>query len=245
MDKERLNFSVAPVHQYQLSSSIQGLVRLRDILETGTGTSEHMSLTKTQTPVYALNGMDKRYLAVCLASTAMQLFRTPWLPPNWDNNQIFFARELNGSGRPLIREPLLSHDFSTHRPLESLPQAQKVPGYRLFQNKVLFDLAVILIELCFGSLLSSLRSCEDLGPEGIPNAFTDFLTASRLAKQVGEKEGTLWAAAVRHCMNCEFDHQKDAPSGSEAFRQAMFQGVVLPLEEELKYFCGGKLPSFD
>lgn len=88
-----------------------------------------------------------------------------------------------------------------------------------------------------------MRTTEDL-KDGLPNILTDFFTAERLQKRVKYDAGTNWADAIRRCIYCEFD-QHDTSLENEDFRQAVYQGVVLPLCGDLRYFCGKKIPALD
>jgi hypothetical protein len=113
----------------------------------------------------------------------------------------------------------------------------------MVRNKSLFALGVLLIELSYGKPLESLREPCDMGPNGLPNQYTAWLTASRLIKsrEISHREGSSYADAVRRCIKCDFD-QIDDTLDDRDFRKAYVEGVVLPLQADLKTFNGGKLP---
>ncbi|KAL9057638.1 MAG: hypothetical protein Q9162_002253 [Coniocarpon cinnabarinum] len=189
-----------------------------------------------------LNWFDRRFLALCLASTMLQLYNTPWLQSNWSGSDVSFVRLTNDDGKPLIRKPFLSQSFASQRRL-GRPSNTKTPIVcPLIRNKAVFDLGVILIELCFRKPIRCFQTVEDLDPNGNRTILTDFLTASKMIDRVKGKAGAFWADAVRRCIYCEFD-QHDTSLENEDFRQAVYQGVVKPLQEDFKQFCGGKLPD--
>lgn len=108
----------------------------------------------------------------------------------------------------------------------------------MLRNKTIFDLGVLLIELWFNKSLEQLRHPEDLGDDGRPNEYTDFATALRLIRAVDADAGPRYGKAVRRCIKCDFDQRED-DLDSQEFRQAVYQGVVAVLDEELTEFRGG------
>jgi len=85
-----------------------------------------------------------------------------------------------------------------------------------------------------------------MGRNGLPNRYTDLTVADRLirSRTLFSREGALYEDAVRRCIRCEFDQVQDS-LGDLDFKAAVFEKVILPLECDLKYFCGGKLPRVD
>ena len=191
---------------------------------------------------YRLDWFDRRYLALCLASTVLQLYDTPWLGSSWCANDILFVRQLSADRRPLIRQPFVSCAFAAQRQLDHQTTSQCDSACRLIRNKTIFDLGVVLIELCFRKPLQLFQTPEDRGPDGKPTEFTDYLTATRLIDKVTSKAGAPWGRAIRRCLYCEFD-QDTTSLTNQGFRQAVYQGVVKELQNDLKHYCGGKLPD--
>lgn len=49
--------------------------------------------------------------------------------------------------------------------------------------------------------------------------------------------GKLYSEAVRRCIRCDFD-RRDMDLDSENFQEAVFDGVVVPLDTTLQQFSG-------
>jgi hypothetical protein len=105
-----------------------------------------------------------------------------------------------------------------------------------------FDLGVLLIELCFNKSLEQMQAPEDLDDDGKVNSYTSLATANRLISEVYAEAGVRYGDAVRRCIRCDFD-QREETFESDVFRQALYQRVVVPLGDDLRDFCGGKLPQ--
>ena len=168
-----------------------------------------------------LTRKERLKLALTLASSVLQLHKTPWLNERWGKSDILFLEGNNG--------PYISRTFL---PMGAVPaqdvttQTKPIP---LVRNETIFALGVILIELCLGQALETMREPEDLGDDGLPNSLTDYMTARRLVSEVYDEGGGRYGDAVRRCIHCEFD-QRNASLDVEAFRQSFFQGVIQPLE---------------
>ena len=114
----------------------------------------------------------------------------------------------------------------------------------------------MLIELWYNRPIESLRSTEDFDKNGEVNQITDFATARRLTEEIYREAGdwyrfpcaspfrpadspiSRYGHAVRRCIYCEFDQRHNDLSLS-SMREAVYQGVLSPLEENLRCFCGG------
>lgn len=88
----------------------------------------------------------------------------------------------------------------------------------------------MLLELCFGKPIEDrpLHS-EYFGPDNQPNAFTYISTASKWHEDV---LGELGDDAIRRCLDCSFAPKPNL--GDNEFQEAVFNAVVLPLQDLLK-----------
>jgi hypothetical protein len=104
-------------------------------------------------------------------------------------------------------------------------------------RKSLFALGVMLLELCFGQRLEDqpIRG-RYLGPDGVPNAYTDLCTAKEWHQEVYAECGDSMADIIRRCLDCSFGPKPDW--SSESFQEAVYRDVVQPLEEFLGYWQG-------
>ena len=108
--------------------------------------------------------------------------------------------------------------------------------YPLLRNITLFALGVVLTELCLDQPLEAFRNLDDpLGPNGTANVLTDWSTANRMTEAVHSEAGAYYRDAVRRCIRCDFD-QRSTNLDNDAFRQAVYHGMVAPLEDDVKDF---------
>jgi len=169
-------------------------------------------------------------LALTVASSVLQLHKTPWLRDDWDKNDIMINDLCTSNTR---QQAYVSRSFPPTK-LEDSPAAQK--SALPLRNVALFALGKVLIELCLGQPLEALRSSEDpVDASGEANLLTDWSTANRLTEAVYSEAGTRYGDAVRRCLNCDFD-QRNTNLEDDAFRQAVYDGVVAPLEDDVKAF---------
>ena len=196
--------------------------------ETPKVVSLYKRLDSPHVPSAKLTRRERLNLALTLASSVLQLHKTPWLNERWGKDDILF---LEGTEGPFVSKSFLP--ISSAQPQNSFAPLKSLP---IVRNETVFALGVILIELCLGSALENMRSEEDLGDDGTPNSLTDYMTARRLVSEVYEEGGGRYGDAVRRCIHCEFD-QRNASLDVEAFRQSFYQGVIQPLEDDWTDFC--------
>ena len=173
---------------------------------------------------------DRLGLALTVASSVLQLHKTPWLREDWDTNDIMIS---DGCTSNIRQQAYVSRSFPAMK-LEDSNAAQK--SALPLRNVTLFALGKVLIELCLGQPLETLRGPEDpVDASGKANLLTDWSTANRLTEAVYSEAGTRYGDAVRRCLHCEFD-QRYTNLEDDAFRQAVYDGVVAPLEDDVKAF---------
>ncbi|KAF1941763.1 hypothetical protein EJ02DRAFT_191853 [Clathrospora elynae] len=175
---------------------------------------------------------DKLRVAVDLASSVLQLYKTPWLDEQWSDNDVYFIH------RPGVPLSVYEHPF-VYRRLPSSPGSLSVStsqqaAYRVIRNQTLFTLGILLIELLYGKPIEELQTPRDLDCQGTPGIA--WCTAERLIKEELEFEaGPRYLDAVRRCIRCDFN-RKESSLDDKDFQQAVFDGVVAPLERTLQQF---------
>jgi hypothetical protein len=178
---------------------------------------------------------DRVRLAVILASSVLQLHKTPWLDDDWDIDNIYFVER---PGIVSYDQPFVSPGLHTSvtTSADTLPQRHA----RMIRNKPLFALGVALIELWYGESLSDLHEVDD-GPqhpiELQSRLLTRFNTADRLADELADDAGTRYSDAVRRCIRCDFSLQVNDFEDVH-FQKAVFQGVVAKLKESYDFMTG-------
>lgn len=95
----------------------------------------------------------------------------------------------------------------------------------------------MLLELCFGKAIEDhpLRA-QYFGPNNQPNAFTDISTAKEWHEDVLAELGDDISDAIRRCLDCSFAPKPNLED--KEFQEAVFDGVVLPLQDLLRVWEG-------
>ncbi|KAL8994644.1 MAG: hypothetical protein Q9169_005445 [Polycauliona sp. 2 TL-2023] len=160
-------------------------------------------------------------LAVTLASTALQLHTTPWLGDDWNGRSIRFRQ---GS----IDQPYISRPFPrTDVPVGQNPNATSC----LIRNQCMFGLGVLLLELSIG------RPLEHYKDPGQPLTLEDWASITRLVKNLNDEESIGYMTALDACISGNFGPQvRELSLENDTFRQAVYQVVVAPLEEDLSRY---------
>jgi hypothetical protein len=189
-------------------------------------------LTKRANVGRTLTQYDKLRVAVDLASSVLQLYKTPWLDEEWSDNDVFFVHR---PGVPL--STLYEHPF-VYRKISAPPSVQDTSAERtvgrVIRNQTLFTLGILLIELLYGTSIEELQSPRDVDCKNTPGVV--WCTAERLVdEEIEFQGGPLYLDAVRRCIRCDFN-RKESNLDDEAFQQAVFDGVVTPLEKTLQRF---------
>ena len=170
-------------------------------------------------------------LALNLASSVLQLYKTPWLREYLSKHDILIDESTDAYGDNVY----VSGAFSTEAAARQVVQRQMMYHVR---NPTLFSLGILLIELCFGQPLELLRTSEDpLNTNGVPDTFTDLSTANRLLDSVYSEAGNRYGDTTRRCIRCEFD-ERYTTLDDDAFRQKFYDYVIALLEEDVKAFDG-------
>jgi hypothetical protein len=85
--------------------------------------------------------------------------------------------------------------------------------------------------------MEQLQSASDLYNQGTPGIA--WHTPIWIAEEEIEfQAGKRYADAVRRCIRCEFSEHRFADLQNEGFQQAVFEGIVVPIEKTLEQFQG-------
>ncbi|KAL9588232.1 MAG: hypothetical protein Q9203_002947 [Teloschistes exilis] len=160
-------------------------------------------------------------LAVMLASTALQLHTTPWLDSNWTAKCIQFA---NGS----LQHPFVSRAYPAGIIATEVPESRGSP----VRNRSIFGLGILLLELAVGRSIDCFKNSEQ------PLPSEDFFIASQLLDELKDNEGPGYLDAAQACIFCNFGSKaKILDLGNDSFRQAVYEDVIVPLENDVELFC--------
>jgi hypothetical protein len=199
-----------------------------------TSFSLHQVLTKRGNVTRHPTLLDKLQIATKLSSNVLQLHNTPWLSDDWRSSDVFFLYRSGAIPPSIYEDPFVYGSLSPQRG-KSTPNQRTTS--RVIRNQTLFALGVLLIELWYGQPLEELQSAGDLNHQGTPGIA--WCTATRIAEEEIEfQAGKRYADAVRRCIRCEFGEHRTPDLQSESFQQAVFEGVVVPIEKTLEQFQG-------
>lgn len=177
---------------------------------------------------------DKFKIAVDLASSVLQLYKTPWLTDDWSDNDVYFVQRPGAPASSVYQHPFIYRKFSTTAANQPSPPTPLTRSS--IRNQTLFTLGVLLIELLYGTSIEEQQTPHDLNCQGTPGAV--WCTAERLIdEEIALVGGQLYADAVRRCIRCDFN-KRSLSLDDQDFQQAVFDGVVGPLEKTLQRFNG-------
>ncbi|KAL8827297.1 MAG: hypothetical protein Q9170_007069 [Blastenia crenularia] len=173
---------------------------------------------------FRLTKKDRLQLAVTLASTSLQLYTTPWLDGDWTNKMISFR---NGS----IDCPYISCTFEQRAPAAAAQNPSPLE-WSPIRNQNIFRLGVLLLETSLGRPLDAYMANEQSVP------FGDYRLATELLKSLANEESENYVQALKTCIYCDFGNKApELDFGNNLFRQAVYEDVIQPLEQELEMFC--------
>lgn len=206
-----------------------GTLTLQELLEehhrsqsipTATPSLAHTS-TSLSDP--RLTKLTRLQLAVTLASTSLQLCTTPWLQSDYSAQKILFRRGT-------IDSPFVSSTFVNSGGLLA-NQASATSEWSPIRNQTIFRLGVLLLELSLGRPFNAYENNEPSMP------YRDYMLATRLLEQLAGEESENYICATKACIFSDFGNKvKVLDFGDNAFRRAVYDDVILPLEKDLEFF---------
>lgn len=156
-----------------------------------------------------------------LASTALQLHTTPWLDSKWTAKCIQFA---NGS----LQHPFVSRAYPGGIAATEVLESRGSP----VRNRSIFGLGILLLELAVGRSIDCFKNSEQ------PLPSEDFLIASQLLDELKDNEGPGYLNPAQACIFCNFGSKaKILDLSNDSFCQAVYEDVIVPLENNLKLYC--------
>lgn len=172
---------------------------------------------------YFFSKHDRLRLAVKLAYGVLELHGS-WIQTQWKASDIIFLEPPSSR----TSNPFVEWDIG-HKITRS-NMCQEGLNTALVRSKVLFPLALVLVELSLGQNLDSLRTPED---EDQQEASSAFKTAFRLLRYVGLESGPQYMNVVERCL---FWNGAEVTSSSleiEDTQGEAFHQILLPLFDNL------------
>jgi hypothetical protein len=220
---EKARYEVFALQSWQIHEGKPPSLSLASLLfQTRTATETMLSLH------------DRLQLAKSIATGVLQLYNSPLLQSIWTKEDITFVHRADKPYRKAyISKPISLVEEAAIRKRKAVPY---IP------NPTIFSLGILLIEICLARALHDLRTHDDCDSEAEfnnPTLATDYATAMRLldTDRILVESGEPYADAVRRCIMCNFGITK-FDLEDDSFRQAVYSGVVVPLEEQVKTVIG-------
>lgn len=176
---------------------------------------------------------DARRLAVPLAAGVLRLHDTPWISKTWDNRQISIFRR---NGKLLADHPFVSIGLAPASSPHSIAPDTPMTS-RIIRNHTLFNLGIVLIEMCMEKPMHELRIPSELNADGTEHELSDYHTATRLLEmeEVSGRFGQRWSNVARRCIYCDLNQARTSFE-DPGFQRAVYSDVLAELEEERRQF---------
>ncbi|CAG1999665.1 unnamed protein product [Fusarium graminearum] len=189
------------------------IVTLSDILEGKRGLNPLVSLA------------EKVQLALAIASSVLQLSKTPWLPEALTRKDVHFFRKDETLS---YEHPFILRSFPS-RPSQ-LPNTTATSQRISLINPTLFPLGILLLEIILGQSFEQVRSPDERPIHGDYNGvIRNSIAAHKLLERVS-LISTAYKVVVQRCIDCTETRGLD----EDGFRQDVYNGVVLELEAILE-----------
>ncbi|KAM5343876.1 hypothetical protein ACJ41O_012413 [Fusarium nematophilum] len=220
IDKEcsHRHFQVYPLGT-TINSDGWSVVTLEEVLKCKKGLRPLISLA------------EKVRLALAIASSVLQLSKTPWLPEALTPENIHFFRRGNALSyeHPFLQRTL--PECSSEHPNNPAEDGR----CSLSNNPTLFALGMLLLEIILGSSLDQLQQPSDRGShygdhdadaDHDDSLVRDLTFAHRMLEQRVALINPAYKTVVERCIDCTESTGLD----EEDFRQKVYNGVVMELE---------------
>lgn len=179
------------------------------------------SILEEKDVIRPMSYRNRLQLAVLIASSVLQLHKTPWLPSIPTSRNVYFAKRNN-----------LTHYDRAFVTAEAHSSGNSPASIGLIRNPKLLALGILLLEVIRGETIDSLRKPDEMLSSS-HNLLADYMTAQRVLPEVYQLSSN-YGSAVRRCIDGEFQREQ-LDLDNEDFCQEVYSGVVALLEEDLSH----------
>jgi hypothetical protein len=172
--------------------------------------------------------MERLHMAATVSSAVLELHHTPWMQSEPSKHSILVFAD----SRRLHTTAFVATQIKDLSPDPISEENETLPPY--IENKALFILGILLIELLFGASIETLRTDKDPTPSSNKSDWEmKYSIATRLLKDesILLEGGPSYESAVRSCIKCNFDQFRNMNLEEDEFRQAVYERVVAVLED--------------
>lgn len=175
-------------------------------------------------------------IALTVAHSLLELLPSPWLPGDWDKNDIYFSISPDGSVNTDMHF-LISRNGSartsnvqSQEGRESVEESTSHTSRPHDHRKILLSLGVLILKLWFGQSLESQPSWEaNFGPNGEKTEFTKFNAAATWQRMVGDDAGRLLHNITYRCVHGNFGLDTQSLEDTELIK-TVYEKVVMELQ---------------
>lgn len=171
---------------------------------------------------------ERLKIASAVAHSLLELYPTPWFPPNWDKNDIYFFADDTGQvdfDMPFLpsrnNTPAVPHNIQISRD----------------DRKTLLALGILILELWFGQPLEAQRSWRaNFGPDGRETNFTKFNAAAAWQETIGAHGGPIMHRITQRCIYGNFGPTSMNLEDKELIK-TVYENVVMELQRLCDVYC--------
>ncbi|KAL8788383.1 MAG: hypothetical protein Q9195_007341 [Heterodermia aff. obscurata] len=201
----------------------QYLLRLQKILSERPQDNVTLEMLLKGTGGMRLDRRQRYKIAYSLVPSHLELYLSPWLSSHWNKDDIVFVKDPDRPGLFQVDQPYIVHDVKQTDTHQGTAYATS--------DRLLQTLGILLIELCFGTVLEDHEmrkqySANNEGRASNPDlvAALDLAVALEWSRSVGGEAGELYSDAVQWCLRGQV-----AGAREDKWREELFSNVVLPL----------------
>jgi hypothetical protein len=167
---------------------------------------------------------DRLSVALIIASSLLELFSSPWLPDNWDKNNIYFF--VDSDGRVMLKDPFLLSESSAKAQQSVNPE----------RSNALLSLGTLILELWFDQPLEA-QACwrDNFGPNGKETPCTKLSAAATWQEKIKMDAGLALHGITWRCIWSDFGLGTQNLRNKELIK-AVHEDVVKELEKVLDMF---------
>jgi hypothetical protein len=210
---------------------MMNVMHLQDLLKKG------HTHSRRSARLIGLSEKQRHQIAVALSYSVLQFYDSPWINDFWGEEDIYFFTSTNHFQRLEISDPCFSRSFpKLQGPVDSYHHLLAHFIDIHIPNKPLFALCIILLELCLDMTFNELHEVSSVD-NSQRSALEKYQIVDENIDLAFEKWGETFGQVLQRCRNPEFGlRNSEKRMDYDKFRCHVYEGIVVPLEEDLKRF---------
>ncbi|RDW63344.1 hypothetical protein BP6252_10889 [Coleophoma cylindrospora] len=196
--------------------------------------------SRRQMHLSGLSEKQRRQIALSLSYSILQFYDSPWMNEVWGEEDIHFLATVHDGNKLDISDPHFSRSFpqegqeALHRDSSHAISSHFLDAH--IPNKPLFALGIILLELCLNMTFDDLHDISSVD-SGEVDATKKYQIVMENLDRAFDEWGDGFGRVVQRCINPEFGiRPSEKRLDFDKFRCLVYEGIVAPLEQDLKPF---------